>query len=67
MGQAELSGPFGDVMREMIEMSPTRRLGTANDIAAAVEFLVSPAASFITGVDLRVDGGVVAALRHPTA
>jgi NAD(P)-dependent dehydrogenase (short-subunit alcohol dehydrogenase family) len=66
MGQAELSGPFGDVMRDMVEMSPTGRLGTADDIAAAVEFLVSPAASFITGVDLRVDGGVVAALRHPT-
>jgi hypothetical protein len=28
-----------------------------------VEFLVSPAASFITGTDLLVDGGVVAAMR----
>jgi NAD(P)-dependent dehydrogenase (short-subunit alcohol dehydrogenase family) len=65
MGQAELSGPFGDIMRDMVERSPTGRLGTAEDIAAAVEFLVSPAASFITGIDLRVDGGVVAALRHP--
>jgi len=64
MGQAELSGPFGDIMRQMIEMSPTGRLGTAHDIAAAVEFLVSPAASFITGIDLRVDGGVVAAMRN---
>jgi NAD(P)-dependent dehydrogenase (short-subunit alcohol dehydrogenase family) len=67
MGQAELSGPFGAVMRSMVEASPTGRLGTADDIAAAVEFLVSPAASFITGIDLRVDGGVIAALRHPTA
>jgi NAD(P)-dependent dehydrogenase (short-subunit alcohol dehydrogenase family) len=62
MGQAELSGPFGDAMRSMIEMSGCHRIGTPDDIAAAVEFLVSPAASFITGTDLLVDGGVVAAL-----
>jgi NAD(P)-dependent dehydrogenase (short-subunit alcohol dehydrogenase family) len=62
MGRAELSGPFGEGMREMIERSGTRRVGTPDDIAAAVEFLVSPAASFITGTDLLVDGGVIAAL-----
>jgi NAD(P)-dependent dehydrogenase (short-subunit alcohol dehydrogenase family) len=62
MGRAELSGPFGDGMRTMIEMSGTGRIGTPDDIAAAVEFLVSPAASFITGTDLLVDGGVIAAL-----
>lgn len=65
MGRAELAGPFGEVMRGMIESSGTGRVGTADDIAAAVEFLVSPAASFITGTDLLVDGGVVAALRYP--
>jgi NAD(P)-dependent dehydrogenase (short-subunit alcohol dehydrogenase family) len=62
MGEAELAGPFGDVMRSMIDGSGTRRIGTPDDIAAAVEFLVSPAASFITGTDLLVDGGVVAAM-----
>jgi NAD(P)-dependent dehydrogenase (short-subunit alcohol dehydrogenase family) len=62
MGQAELAGPFGQHMRGMIEMSGTGRIGTPDDIAAAVEFLVSPAASFITGTDLLVDGGVIAAL-----
>jgi NAD(P)-dependent dehydrogenase (short-subunit alcohol dehydrogenase family) len=62
MGRAELSGPFGEGMRTMIEMSGTKRVGTPDDIAAAVEFLTSPAASFITGTDLLVDGGVVAAL-----
>lgn len=63
MGQQELAGANGDGMRTMIEMSGTKRLGTPDDIAAAVEFLVSPAASFITGTDLLVDGGAVAALR----
>jgi NAD(P)-dependent dehydrogenase (short-subunit alcohol dehydrogenase family) len=62
MGHAELGGPFGDVMRSMIDTSGSRRLGTPDDIANVVEFLVSPAASFITGTDLLVDGGVVAAL-----
>jgi NAD(P)-dependent dehydrogenase (short-subunit alcohol dehydrogenase family) len=62
MGQAELDGPFGEHMRGMIAMSGTGRIGTPDDIAAAVEFLVSPAASFITGTDLLVDGGVIAAM-----
>jgi NAD(P)-dependent dehydrogenase (short-subunit alcohol dehydrogenase family) len=63
MGRAELAGPFGDVMRTMVATSGTQRLGTADDIAAVVEFLVSPAASFITGTDILVDGGVVAGMR----
>jgi NAD(P)-dependent dehydrogenase (short-subunit alcohol dehydrogenase family) len=66
MGRAELAGPFGEGMRDMIERSGTHRVGTPDDIAAAVEFLCSPAASFITGTDLLVDGGVVAALATPT-
>ena len=64
MGRAELAGPFGDVMRAMIEQSGTGRIGTPDDIAAVVEFLVGPGASFITGTDLLVDGGVVAAMRY---
>jgi NAD(P)-dependent dehydrogenase (short-subunit alcohol dehydrogenase family) len=36
---------------------PLRRFGTPEDIAAAVAFLASADASFITGVDLLVDGG----------
>ncbi|MCT4578657.1 SDR family NAD(P)-dependent oxidoreductase [Donghicola sp.] len=37
---------------------PLKRQGTAWDIAEAALFLVSDAAGFITGVDLRVDGGM---------
>jgi NAD(P)-dependent dehydrogenase (short-subunit alcohol dehydrogenase family) len=40
------------------------RQGTAEDIAAAVDFLTGPHATFITGADLLVDGGVVAAQRN---
>jgi NAD(P)-dependent dehydrogenase (short-subunit alcohol dehydrogenase family) len=62
MGRQELEGPFGEAMQTMVDASATGRLGTADDIAAVVEFLVSPAASFITGTDVLVDGGVVAAI-----
>jgi NAD(P)-dependent dehydrogenase (short-subunit alcohol dehydrogenase family) len=39
---------------------PLGRIGKAEDIAQAILFLVSDAAEFITGVDLPVDGGVLA-------
>ena len=38
-----------------------KRWGTAEEVAQAVIFLCSPAASFITGVILPVDGGYLAA------
>ena len=63
MGQAELAGPSGDFMRTLVEASGAGHLGTPDDIAAATEFLLGPHASFITGADLLVDGGVVAAVR----
>jgi NAD(P)-dependent dehydrogenase (short-subunit alcohol dehydrogenase family) len=66
MGRRELAGSSGDVMRSMVDGSGIRRLGTPDDIAAAADFLLSPAASFITGIDLLVDGGVVAAVRTGT-
>jgi NAD(P)-dependent dehydrogenase (short-subunit alcohol dehydrogenase family) len=63
MGQLELASPVGDGMRAMIAMSGTGRIGTADDIAAATAFLLGPDATFITGTDLLVDGGVVAAVK----
>jgi NAD(P)-dependent dehydrogenase (short-subunit alcohol dehydrogenase family) len=42
---------------ELAELTPLRRLGTPDDIAAAVVFLSSPAAAWITGEHLRVAGG----------
>jgi NAD(P)-dependent dehydrogenase (short-subunit alcohol dehydrogenase family) len=65
-GNEELAGESGDAMRAMIDMSALKRVGTPDDIAAAVEFLVGPAASLITGTDILVDGGIVAAVRRHT-
>jgi len=63
MGQAELSGESGAMMQGMIDVSGTGRIGTPSDIAEAAAFLLGPSASFITGTDLLVDGGVIAAVR----
>jgi NAD(P)-dependent dehydrogenase (short-subunit alcohol dehydrogenase family) len=63
MGQQELASPVGDGMRAMVAMSATGRLGTPEDIALATAFLLGPDASFITGTDLLVDGGVIAAVK----
>lgn len=43
----------------MIANTPMKRMGTPEEIARAVLFLSSDEASFITGVDLFVDGGVI--------
>jgi len=42
------------------EAAPLGRLGTPEDVADACLFLASPAARWITGVSLTVDGGVLA-------
>ena len=39
------------------EMIPLGRVGTPDDVAAAVVYLASPAAKMITGTSLLVDGG----------
>jgi NAD(P)-dependent dehydrogenase (short-subunit alcohol dehydrogenase family) len=49
-----------NALREMmIANTPMRRMGEPEEIARAVLFLSSDEASFITGVDLFVDGGVI--------
>lgn len=50
--------------RALLPLSPVPREGTSLEIADAVEFLASDRASFISGIDLLVDGGLSAALEH---
>lgn len=63
---AARAGTSGQTKEELIEMwasqVPMRRLATAQEIAAAIAFLASERASYITGVTLQVDGGWVRGL-----
>lgn len=63
MGHDELASPTGAITKAMIDGSASGRIGTSDDIAAAAAFLLGPESSYITGTDLLVDGGVIAAVR----
>ena len=47
---------MGPMLREMAKTVPLGRFGTESETSAAIVFLLSPAASFISGSTLRVDG-----------
>jgi 3-oxoacyl-[acyl-carrier protein] reductase len=49
-----------DVSSELLSAVPARRAGTPEEVAACVRFLVSPAAGYVTGAVLSVDGGLAA-------
>jgi len=56
----DMTKALDDKQKEMMLASvPLARLGTPDDIAAAVEFLVSPGASYVTGATLHVNGGML--------
>jgi NAD(P)-dependent dehydrogenase (short-subunit alcohol dehydrogenase family) len=62
MGRAEADdAATGEATSSLIAQSASKRMGTPTEIAAAADFLLSANASFITGTDLLVDGGAVAA------
>jgi NAD(P)-dependent dehydrogenase (short-subunit alcohol dehydrogenase family) len=67
MGRLELaSQPIVPAMAEVTPVQrPGQRLpGRPEDIASAVAFLISDEAAFISGCDIRVDGGLVGAGKH---
>jgi 3-oxoacyl-[acyl-carrier protein] reductase len=56
--QASKSGKtFEESKEEMTKEIPAGRIGEAHEIAAAVAFLATPAAAYINGINVPVDGG----------
>jgi NAD(P)-dependent dehydrogenase (short-subunit alcohol dehydrogenase family) len=51
-----------DQMKPLLARTPLGRLGTADEIASVAIFLCSKDASYVTGSDIRVDGGMLASL-----
>lgn len=53
----------GEGYQAMIDASAARRVASSDEIADAAAFLLGEHASFITGTDLLIDGGVIASIR----
>ncbi len=61
--KAEVQGKSEEEIASAMKSSvPASRFGQANEVASAVAFLCSPAASYINGINLPVDGGRTASL-----
>jgi citronellol/citronellal dehydrogenase len=46
-----------ELVERQVRETPLKRAGTVEEVAAAIVFLASPAASFMTGTTMRLDGG----------
>ncbi len=63
-GMDTYTGEFKAMIPTLKNHVPVRRLGTESEISAAVCFLLSDAAAFVTGHTLRIDGGVPLGTRN---
>jgi len=52
------NGTLTSIIEQVSEQTPLGRIGQADEIAQAALFLASDAASFMTGADMQVDGGL---------
>lgn len=61
LARDELNGPRGEGYRRMLDLCPTGRGGTPDEVGALAALLMGPEGTFITGSDFLMDGGVTAA------
>ncbi|MGM0213057.1 SDR family oxidoreductase [Enterococcus sp. AZ109] len=59
----ELNSPAKAGYEAFIQASPTGRVGTPDEVATLGAYLLSDDAGFITGSDILIDGGVIAAMK----
>lgn len=58
----ELNSPAGEAYQRMIRASAAGRVGTPDEIGVTAAFLMGRDGAFVTGTDLLIDGGVIAAI-----
>lgn len=64
MGRQEMQSH--PIMQQMVDASALRRPARAEEVASVAAFLCTPAASFVTGIDILVDGGCLAGMTTPS-